>query len=187
MPVQVPGLALYPDYVTADEESAIVALIDTQSWLTDLKRRVQHYGYRYDYKRRVVEPATRLGPLPSWLAAFATRFVADGIVHAAPNQVIINEYLPGQGIAAHIDSTASFGDTIVSLSLLSPCVMTFTQPASQKKVSLLLAPRSLLAMREDARYHWAHAIASRKGDMYEGQKIPRGRRISLTFRNVLTP
>jgi alkylated DNA repair dioxygenase AlkB len=40
-------------------------------------------------------------------------------------QVIINEYTPGQGIAAHIDHKGSFGPIVASLSLLSGAVMDF--------------------------------------------------------------
>jgi hypothetical protein len=38
-------------------------------------------------------------PLPPWLAAYAARLAALGLFGgAAPNHVLINEYLPGQGI-----------------------------------------------------------------------------------------
>ena len=35
----------------------------------------------------------------------------------------VNEYLPGQGIAQHVDCVPCFGGTVASLSLLSPCTM----------------------------------------------------------------
>ncbi len=34
-----------------------------------------------------------------------------------PNQLTINEYIPGQGIAPHIDTHSAFEGAIVSLSL----------------------------------------------------------------------
>ena len=45
----ISGLQYIPDFIARDEESALIANIDEQPWLNDLKRRVQHYGYKYDY------------------------------------------------------------------------------------------------------------------------------------------
>jgi len=39
-------------------------------------------------------------------------------------------------------------------------------------------------MSGDARYVWTHSMPSRKYDIVDDEKITRGRRISLTFRNV---
>ena len=41
-----------------------------------------------------------------------------------PDQVTVNEYLPGQGIAPHVDTHSAFEDGIASLSLGSSCVFT---------------------------------------------------------------
>ena len=51
---KIEGLSYIPNFITRDEERALIEAIDQQSWLTDLKRRVQHYGYKYDYKARAV-------------------------------------------------------------------------------------------------------------------------------------
>jgi alkylated DNA repair dioxygenase AlkB len=93
----------------------------------------------------------------------------------------VNEYTPGQGISSHRDY-APFGRTVVSLSLLSPCVMDFRHVASGRKESLLLEPRSLLVLSDAARFEWEHGIAPRKGDMWQGLRWDRGRRVSVTFR-----
>ena len=50
----IPGLTYIPDFITPNEEITMIASIDRQPWLNDLKRRVQHYGYKYDYKARTV-------------------------------------------------------------------------------------------------------------------------------------
>ncbi len=41
------------------------------------------------------------------------------------DQLIVNEYQPGQGISPHIDNKTLFSDIIVSLSLGSNAVMIF--------------------------------------------------------------
>ena len=97
--------------------------------------------------------------------------------------LLVNEYQPGQGITAHVDSPR-FSGTVVSLSLGSSCVMEFTQRGSTEKHVLLLEPRSALVLSEAARTEWQHAIPKRKNDLWTGDKIPRSRRLSLTFRRV---
>ncbi|MCB9994860.1 MAG: alpha-ketoglutarate-dependent dioxygenase AlkB [Rhodospirillales bacterium] len=173
----IPGLQYLPDFITEDEEKALVEDIDQRPWLNDLKRRVQHYGYKYDYKARTVTDDSYLGPLPGWLMPITQK------LSFKPDQTIVNEYFPGQGISAHVDCVPCFGDTIASLSLGSGAVMQFTN--GQEKHDLYLEPRSLIILSGPARYEWTHAIPTRKSDVVDGLKIERGRRISLTFRTVI--
>ncbi len=39
-------------------------------------------------------------------------------------------------------------------------------------------------MSEDAKYTWKHIMVGRKSDIVDNIKVDRGRRISITFRNV---
>ena len=180
------GLSYIPNYIDESSEAALLETIDAQPWMHDLKRRVQHYGWRYDYKARNVTNDLKIGELPDWLQGYATKLQQAGLFYEMPDQVIINEYQPGQGISAHIDCVPCFADNIASLSLGSPCVMDFTHATTGGKQSHLLEPRSLLMLTGDARYVWQHAIAERKSDRYNSQIIQRTRRISLTFRKVIS-
>lgn len=182
--VPISGLTYLPDFVVAEEEAALLAQIDAAAWRHDLKRRVQQYGYRYDYRARTVTPADRLGDLPDWLAPLAERLATAGWFPRRPDQVIVNEYAPGQGISAHIDCAPCFGDTIASLSLGSPAVMRFTRPG-EAPVDLPLPARSLVVLCGEARYAWRHAIPARRSDPGPHGRIPRARRVSLTFRTVI--
>lgn len=174
---EISGLEYIHDFITADEERALIEAIDRQPWLADLKRRVQHYGYKYDYKARAVMPSSYIGPLPEWVEKIAARlpFEAD--------QAIVNEYLLGQGISAHVDCVPCFGDMIASLSLGSGAIMQFTNAGHKEEI--YLEPRSLIILSGEARYKWTHAIPARKSDMVNGFKLQRERRISLTFRKIL--
>lgn len=176
------GLTYLENYISEDEACRLVQEIDTAPWRTDLKRRVQHYGYRYDYKARQARRADYIGPLPAPFQQLAEQLTTEGHFQAAPDQVIVNEYQPGQGISAHIDCQPCFGETIASLSLLSACVMRFASQTPSQQMELHLQPASLLVLKGDARHLWTHAIPSRKTDVIEGQKHIRSRRISLTFR-----
>ena len=182
----IPPSARYlPDYVDAAKARELLAQIDALPWRDDLRRRVQHYGYRYNYKARRVTRDSYLGPLPEWLATLAGGLSADGIFEAVPDQVIVNEYLPGQGIAAHVDCEPCFGDMIASLSLGSGCTMEFTPLGPQPALAHRLEPASLLVLEGASRFDWKHGIAARRSDEVGGASVPRGRRVSLTFRNVI--
>lgn len=62
--INISGLTYISDFISVQEQDLLLSQIDQQSWLTDLKRRVQHYGYKYDYKARTVGNDAYLGPLP---------------------------------------------------------------------------------------------------------------------------
>jgi alkylated DNA repair dioxygenase AlkB len=179
----VPGLTYLPDYLDRAAHDRLMETIDSLPWLGDLSRRVQHYGYKYDYKARKVDPSLYLGPLPDWAAELADRLLREAWFDVPPDQLIVNEYHPGQGIARHVDCVPCFGKTVVSLSLGSACVLEMARAGV--KVPLLLEPRSALVLQAEARYRWTHAIAGRKQDRWQGQVLERKRRISLTFREVL--
>jgi alkylated DNA repair dioxygenase AlkB len=178
------GLTYLENYIQEDEAVKLVHEIDAAPWRTDLKRRVQHYGYRYEYKARQARREDYLGSLPDLLQHLAERLTSEGHFQAVPDQVIVNEYLPGQGISAHIDCQPCFGETIASLSLLSACVMRFASQKSSRQMNLLLQPDGLLVLAGEVRHEWTHAIPARKMDLVEGQKSQRTRRISLTFRQM---
>lgn len=181
----IEGLTYIPEFITAEQENKLINVIDQQPWLTDLKRRVQHYGWKYDYTARRVDYSMRLGDLPDWLVGYCDKLVNEGHFPKIPDQVIINEYQPGQGIASHIDCVPCFEETIASISLGSPCVMDFTHSKTNQKIPVLLEPRSLFVLSGDARYAWKHGITSRKNDKINGQSFSRGMRLSMTFRNVI--
>jgi alkylated DNA repair dioxygenase AlkB len=180
-----PGLVYVPDFITVEAEQGLVACLDAGDWSEELKRRVQHFGYRYDYRARRVTQDSDLGPLPNWLLPWAHRLNSVGLFEREPDQVIANEYQPGQGISAHVDCEPCFGPVIASLSLLSTCEMVFRNLDDNRKVSLILAPRSLVILSDAARYRWTHEIPARRSDFIGGFRHPRGRRVSLTFRTVL--
>lgn len=181
----IEGLTYIPDFVSVTEEQNLIHAIDQNPWLHDLKRRVQHYGYKYDYKARGVSSDAFLGQLPQWVAPFAHKLQKESFFKAIPDQVIINEYQPGQGISAHIDCIPCFGETIASLSLGSGILMQFTNQKTKAQHDVYLPPRSLIALDKEARYQWTHAIPARKSDTVNGFKIKRDRRLSLTFRTII--
>lgn len=180
MEIQLPpGLTIIEDFIDTDEEARLLTAIDEAPWNTTLKRRVQHYGMRYDYDRKTVTATERespsVPPIPEWCGFLVERLAF------IPDQLIINEYMPGQGIARHTDAPI-FGSPIVSLSLGSMCEMVFRCRDSGAAVGVILPPRSLLVMDGDARSRWTHEIPARLTDCIGGRRLKRTRRVSLTFR-----
>jgi alkylated DNA repair dioxygenase AlkB len=159
--------------------------IDREQWLTDLHRRVQHYGYKYDYKARKIDRSMYLGALPLWVQPVAARLLSEGYMQDMPDQLIVNEYEPGQGIAAHVDCIPCFGSIVCSVTLGSQCVMELTEVAGLGSESLLLEYGSLLVLAGESRYNWKHGIPARKSDKFGGLLLRRSRRVSLTFRTVI--
>jgi alkylated DNA repair dioxygenase AlkB len=181
------GLTYVPDLVSIADERALLDLLDNtlaDRWMSDLSRRVQHFGYRYDYKARALSFKDRIESPPPMVASIGQQLVDLGYFAEAPDQVIVNEYQPGQGISPHIDRATCFGPTVASLSLGSDIVLEFISPEG-KNGSLVLPARSLVVLSSDARFTWRHGIASRKSDRIAGFEARRQRRVSLTFRTVL--
>lgn len=202
------GLAIVPDILTSDEEQCLLTHIDSMPWRTDLRRRVQHYGWVYNYKARSVAARDYIGALPDWVEMVSRRLVLSGLVRPTTvfDQAIINEYVPGQGIAAHVDKPQLFDDEIVMVTLNSGVPMQFqhrpSKPASRasaasaashrgdnRTIDLWLKPRSAVRICGEARYDWTHAILARKTDRdpVTNRQVPRGRRVSITLRSMRSP
>jgi alkylated DNA repair dioxygenase AlkB len=176
----IAGLTYVPEWVERDAHDRLLAAADEHEWRTTFDHRVQVYGYNYDHPAR---SAYRIGDIPEWAAAIATRLHRDGLFADAPNQLVVNDYPPGTGIFDHQDQ-AVFGDVVVSLSLGSACVMRFTRNEPARAEEILLEPRSLLVMTGEARWDWKHGIPARASDLWHSREVARGRRVSLTFRAV---
>lgn len=167
----IDGLHIEHGFFPRDAQEWLVQWIDRRPWSSALRRRTQHYGYRYSYDRRALRRDDYLGQLPAALQRLAA-LVAARVSDFTPDQAIVNEYLPGQGISAHIDHPGNFGPVVASVSLLSPAIMEFARAGERR--DFVLSPGDLLVMREDARFRWTHAIP------HHSQ-----RRISVTFRSAI--
>lgn len=176
------GLSLRLDFINNDEERLLLEEIDSNPWDTRMARRVQHYGWQYDYKARKVDPSGYLGPLPKWLAALAERLVEQSVLKEMPDQVIVNNYEGAQSISKHIDCIPCFRGPIVTLSLNEAWEMIFTRQNAEGelKYKQLLTRRSVAVLDGDARLLWLHEIPKR---LKEGS-MTRGRRVSITFRKI---
>ena len=177
------GLRVIPDTDSVEKEEELLTFIDTQPWSTELSRRTQHYGRKYDYNRRSIAGAEAPpieGPLlevAQWLSRYNV---------LTPEQCIVNEYTRGQGIAPHIDKDV-FGPVVAGISLGGDAVMEFTR--GTETYQAFLPRRSLLIMSGEARTQWKHALPKRVTYIDpQGTKISQPadfRRVSITFRTMI--
>lgn len=179
----ITGIQYLPNYLDQETHDRLLSAVDEHPWQMSFDHRVQVYGYHYNHK---VREAYRIGDIPTWAVPLALRLHQDGYIAKTPNQLVANEYLPGQGIFDHQDQ-AVFGDIVISVSLGSSCVMRFTRADTEASEELLLEPRSVLVLSGEARWDWKHGIPCRASDFWNGREYVRTRRVSLTFRTIPQP
>ncbi len=173
------GLAYQPEFLTPDEEAEVVAWIDEQPWDHGYARRRQFYGQSYR------DPG-HYTPVPSHFQVFAQRLFDQGLTLVVADHVLINEYLPGQGIAAHVDEMPNPESQVVTISLLDTYPMEFAHIGSGVKYEQWLERRSVAVMSGPSNRDWTHEILKRKADVVTGGgRRSRKRRISITYRTKL--
>ncbi len=179
----IPGLSIAFDIIDEATETQALADIDAAGWDNTLSRATQHYGYKYPYLPSGT--LIKAAPIPEVCDRLYDAAVAAGITTSRkPDQVIINQYTPGQGIAPHVDDTVKFGDFVMTVSLGSDIVMRFAERTTGGAMIDVVVPRrSAYIMTGDSRYKWTHAIDKRKSDVDEdGDRVTRGTRVSVTYR-----
>ncbi|KAL0460544.1 UNVERIFIED_CONTAM: Alpha-ketoglutarate-dependent dioxygenase alkB6 [Sesamum latifolium] len=118
----VPTVFYIPDYITAAEEDQLLNNIyqaPISKWKSLKNRRLQNWGGVVHEKGLLAQD------LPPWLKLVTNRIYEESsLFPSAINHVLINEYLPDQGIMPHQDGPA-YVPVVAILSLGSPVVMDF--------------------------------------------------------------
>eukprot|EP01065_Artemidia_motanka_P012664 TRINITY_DN16986_c0_g1_i2.p1 TRINITY_DN16986_c0_g1~~TRINITY_DN16986_c0_g1_i2.p1 ORF type:complete len:757 (+),score=274.92 TRINITY_DN16986_c0_g1_i2:54-2273(+) len=181
-------------FISVAEEKRLLETVDGLGWDKEpaLQRKVQQYGHRFDYDSRGQQlDAEPQGSIPDDIQqTVVARMMSAGqqsyTLHRAPDQLIVNNYEPGQGIGPHVDRAELFDDVISVVCLGSDAVMLF-RPLDKglEPCRLLLRRRCYYTLKGKARYAYQHAVSSVLADRWEGVDLVRARRVSLTFRKVL--
>ena len=171
------GLIIIENFISEKREKMLIECIDAEEYSSELSRRTQQYGYRYNYKSG--NSIEKIRSLPEWNNCLIAKLQKLGVITTPPMQAIINEYLPGQGIAAHVDSLI-FGEPIISIGLGGSCVMHFKNKKTNESYPLKFNRRIAIVLTGPARYDYTHEIKKVKYD----NRIPRERRISITYRDL---
>ena len=166
----------------------IITKLDEKNWspiYDSNSRKVQHYGYKYNYTTRNIyekcdDIPDFLVKLQYYLSLICQKInIIDDKYEF--NQCIVNNYDIGQGITKHTD-IKSYGKVIGCFTFNSGCNMIFRK--DNKKETIYVKPNSLYIMSGECRYDWTHEMPKGNSDMVDNEKINRSRRISVTFRNV---
>ncbi|XP_015180809.1 PREDICTED: alpha-ketoglutarate-dependent dioxygenase alkB homolog 6 isoform X2 [Polistes dominula] len=194
-----------PNFITEQEEIQIIKHVNTvplPKWTQLSNRRLQNWGGIPHPKGMIAED------IPGWLRIYMDKIISLNIFEKdkPPNHVLINEYLPGQGIMAHSDGPL-FYPMVTTISCGTHTLLDFykhndiMEPQQLKlEFSLLLERRSLLILTGELYHDYLHAIAQTYSDTIskniiknlnmcaaeynEGQIIERSTRVSLTIRHV---
>jgi alkylated DNA repair dioxygenase AlkB len=176
-PLEPEGLHYQPDFISEDEERALLANIaalpfeNFQFGIYEGKRRVVYFGARYDFTHHRLEPAANL---PGWITPLVER--TEVFAELPPGSIrhaLFTEYDVGAGIGWHRDKK-EFG-AVFGISLASPCKFRFRRRSGNKweRFTLDCAQRSLYVMRGEARSAWEHSIPEVSEKRY-----------SITFRTM---
>jgi alkylated DNA repair dioxygenase AlkB len=184
METAVPGLLLYPDFINEPMEADLINEIDGQTWVVDYDRRLQYYGYRNELEAPYALIRFPV-PMPPLIRKLPEDLVEQKIVSLQPDQVIVNEYAPGEGLRPHKDRNY-FENQICGVSLGSGCIMRFIKISGGDVVDVEMPRRSVYVMQDEARYKWNHSMPPRKKDVVAGDVKHRERRLSITYRKVIT-
>ena len=173
----IPGLCYVPEFVSEPEAAQLLALIgelpfhEAQYKEWHARRRIVSFGGRYDFTRNLLSEAP---PIPEFLLPLRERIA--GFANVAPDSIqhaMVAEYQPATPLGWHRD-VPDF-EVIMGVSLLGKARMRFRpwppQPNARATFAIDLAPRSAYVLREEARWHWQHAISPTKELRY-----------SITFR-----
>jgi len=179
------GLFLVHDFVTEEEEAALLQWMDGQQpgW------RLRHFngpalGMRWgattDLRRRSV---TLGAPMPPPLLALTARMrtlpVPSPLAGFEANEANALRYVRAEGhfLGPHCDDRQLSGDTLVNLSLAGEATMTYAhdRDGSRPPVRVRLPRRSLQIQTEDVRFNHTHGIAA--------EDLPE-LRVSVTFRRA---
>ncbi|XP_047647657.1 alpha-ketoglutarate-dependent dioxygenase alkB homolog 6 isoform X6 [Phacochoerus africanus] len=170
---QAPPVIYYvPDFISKEEEEYLLRQVfnaPKPKWTQLSGRKLQNWGGLPHPRGMVPER------LPPWLQRYVDKVSDLSLFGGLPaNHVLVNQYLPGEGI--------------------------MPRPPPRPATSLLLEPRSLLVLRGTAYTRFLHGIAAARIDALDAVSLPpnaaacpsaqpgarlvRGTRISLTIRRV---
>lgn len=194
------GLYYVPDFVTEEEETYLVRKIKEspqQKWKQLANRRLQLLGGEITPKNVLVSQ-----PLPSFLNKFPdiiSRLKGTGAfkssLHCEPNHVILNEYLPGQGIMPHEDGPA-YHPIVATISLGSHAVFHYYRYTPEENgdepmtngrtidntpaLSVLLEPRSVIITTEVLYKEYLHGIEDIETDTIRAADATQGSKFTDT-------
>lgn len=178
----IPGIAVTPDFISPEEETALVEGADSNEdgWSpAGIGRRwLKFWSEGFDREPVEVDPESEEPPprgaviprnalamypwrhlpigIPAWADAVVAKLAA--LNENAPFRLLVNDYGPGVGCPPHIDESWLVPHEAFIVSALEDEVVTFTREG-QEPVQVSLPRRSLLRLSGEALTLWKHEVA----------------------------
>uniref|UniRef100_A0A8C5PME9 Alpha-ketoglutarate-dependent dioxygenase alkB homolog 7, mitochondrial n=1 Tax=Leptobrachium leishanense TaxID=445787 RepID=A0A8C5PME9_9ANUR len=180
LPRLSPGLAIYPDFISEAEEAALCGELEP-----GLRRKRYESGH-WDQAIHGFRETERLQWSPE--NASVLQRVRDTAFPPGEAQLSLVHVLDLQKegyIKPHVDSVKFCGTTIAGICLLSSSIMRLVSvDKPEERVDLLLPRRCLYVLGGPVRYDFTHEILRDEESVFNGQRVPRERRISVICRNL---
>nr|XP_047123394.1 alpha-ketoglutarate-dependent dioxygenase alkB homolog 7, mitochondrial [Hydra vulgaris] len=173
-------LKIYEKFATEEEES----FFDKEVSLS-FRRKKYEYGHWDGAIEgfREVEKTIWSKECQLILDRVANKVFGDDIDSMQPFTHVLDLAKNGY-IKPHTDSVKFCGSKIAGLCLLSSAVMRFVSSSNSKLSVDVLMPRyCLYVMSNDLRYDFTHEILSDEKSFWNGQHIPRDRRLAILRRS----
>jgi alkylated DNA repair dioxygenase AlkB len=159
------GLKLVVDVISPDEEASLIALIEAAGLVyppydPGNRRASASYGYKYDY---ATDSFRKCPEMPE--AFLRLREKAAALAGVRPDdipEVLLNRYEEGAVIQPHRDKPQ--WEHVVGISLGEAVPMHFTRDG--EAIDVMLPPRSMYLLADDARYVWDHSLPPAPGTRY---------------------
>lgn len=171
------SMLVYDDFISDEEEQILFQEVEPK--LKKLRYEHDHWddainGYREIEKSNWNKESFEIfGRIKS--KAFSSHDILLPHIH------VLDLHAEGS-IKPHIDSIKFCGEVIAGLSLLSSCVMRFSDEANKETADVFLKKRSLYVMSGPARYEYRHEILGSSSSYFNSALVPRERRISAILR-----
>lgn len=167
------GFSYYPHFISEEEELKLleaVSAVDLHTLIFqgfEAKRKVESFGYDYNFDKRLISKGKDIPPAFNFLIDKVADFLSVAAGDFA--EMLVTEYPPGSVINWHRDAPPF--DMIAGISLLTDCRFRLRpyDKAKQGKaavISLLAQRRSLYIISGEARSEWEHSIMPVKEKRY---------------------
>lgn len=173
---------IIPNFISSQEEQVL---------LTEIDRHFRGIRYEYDHWDNAIHgyretEKSKWGPKTQ----FILQRVRDCVFSSEATQlplVHVLDLAENGYIKAHVDSVKFCGPTIAGLSLISPSVLRLVKENdSALWLKAVLPSRSLYIMRNQIRFDYTHEILKDEESFIAGDRVKRGRRVSVMFRDLPT-
>jgi len=195
----ISGLWYFQNCLRKKVEELLLNEINSLPWENVMGRKIQQYGYKYQYDKKCMVSSPN--KFPPQLQKLATWIAKNGIVpkDVSFDYIVIEEYnKPSQpSLRTQIHRIDCFEDNILAFNFLSPCQLVFRRadkrtikkfggmksminraiPPSEYGTGIVvdILPNTIYVLKEESRFYWSHSIPA-----YSWKE----KRITITFSKV---